>query len=137
MYMIMLINNQVVKMSGIKIEDYEQYWQKGGTYVLPVEVFNDLFYDIEQLQQENKELKELTDKLYYEHDHEFKIWVEERSTFIKFEKWLEEEIEKINDLINPKKGIKPYGEELNILETIRNVYMDCKNKLKELKEGKK
>ena len=44
-------------MSEIKIEDYEQYWQKGGTYVLPVEVFNDLFYDIEQLQQENKELK--------------------------------------------------------------------------------
>lgn len=38
------------------IEDYEQYWQKGGTYVLPNEVFNELFYDIEQLQQENDKL---------------------------------------------------------------------------------
>ena len=45
-------------MSEIKIEDYEQYWQKGGTYVLPIEIFNDLFYDIEQLQQENINLKE-------------------------------------------------------------------------------
>ncbi len=48
-------------MSEIKIEDYEQYWQKGGTYVLPIEIFNDLFYDIEQLQQENKNLKEKLD----------------------------------------------------------------------------
>ncbi len=60
-----------------------------------------------------------------------------RNILTEFEKWLEEEIKKINDLINPKKGIKPYGLELNALETIRNVYMDCKDKLQELKEGKK
>ena len=50
--------NEVGHEEIIKIEDYEQYWEKGGTYVLPVEVFNELFCDIEQLQQENKKLKQ-------------------------------------------------------------------------------
>ena len=125
-------------MSEIKIEDYEQYWQKGGTYVLPVEVFNDLFYDIEQLKRENKELKKYCCK---RNDCGGRIKENHKLTdsevLTEFEKWLEEETEKINNLINPKKGIKPYGEELNILETIRNVYMDCKDKLKELKEGRR
>ena len=56
----------------IKKEDYEQYWQKGGTYVMPIEVFNDLFYDIEQLKQKNNVLTE------------FEHWLEER---IKMETW--------------------------------------------------
>ena len=87
------------------------------------------------LQEENVGLKAVlkgTTHCYDEEEHQ-----RLRNIITEFEKWLEEETEKINDLINPKKGIKPYGEELNILETIRNVYMDCKDKLQELKDGKK
>lgn len=30
------------------MKDYDMYWQKGGTYVLPVEVFNDLYGELEE-----------------------------------------------------------------------------------------
>lgn len=29
--------------------DYEQYYQQGGTYVIPVEIFNDLLGELEEL----------------------------------------------------------------------------------------
>lgn len=38
--------------------DYEQYHQKGGTYVLPVEVFDNLLDEKEELEIENQKLKE-------------------------------------------------------------------------------
>ena len=38
--------------------EYEQYHQKGGTYVLPVEVFDNLLDEKEELEIENKKLKE-------------------------------------------------------------------------------
>ena len=31
----------------MEISDYEQYYQKGGTYVLPIEVFNELWGEME------------------------------------------------------------------------------------------
>lgn len=39
------------------MKDYDMYWQKGGTYVLPVEVFNDLYGELE-------EEKEKADRLF-------------------------------------------------------------------------
>ena len=36
--------------------NYEQYHQKGGTYVIPVEVFNDLLNEKEELDKEKEEL---------------------------------------------------------------------------------
>ena len=78
-------------MSEIKIEDYEQYWQKGGTYVLPVEVFNELLYDIERLQQKNKELKKYCCK---RNDCGGRLKENNKFTdseiLTKLEKWLEE-----------------------------------------------
>lgn len=39
--------------------DYDKYYQKGGTYVIPVEIFNDLFDNYENLikylEDKNKE----------------------------------------------------------------------------------
>ena len=90
-----------------------------------------------KLIKENEELKEENKRAYAKYINCRKTESKFEYILTEFEKWLEEEIEKINNLINPKKGIKPYGEELNILETIRNVYMDCKDKLKELKEGRR
>ena len=37
--------------------NYEQYHQKGGTYVIPVEVFDDLLDEKEELEKENQQLK--------------------------------------------------------------------------------
>ena len=46
--------------------NYEQYHQKGGTYVIPVEVFDNLLEEKEELEQEKQETisfirKELSD----------------------------------------------------------------------------
>ena len=35
--------------------DFEKYYQKGGTYVLPIEVFNELFGEIENWKKECKQ----------------------------------------------------------------------------------
>lgn len=50
------------------------------------------------------------------------------------EKWLENEIERINKLKNPKKGIKPYGEENYYYENMILGYKTVLDKLKELKD---
>lgn len=44
--------------------NYEKYHQNGGTYVIPVEVFNELLSDCAELQQENKQLKQNFNDLY-------------------------------------------------------------------------
>ena len=55
------------------------------------------------------------------------------SGFDKLENWLNNEIDRIEKMINPKTGIKPYGEELTCLRIIKNSYIYTKDKLKELK----
>ena len=47
----------------MKIEDYEKYHQQGGTYVIPIEVFNELFGELENWKEENKRLKDNWGKL--------------------------------------------------------------------------
>ena len=49
--------------------DLEQYWQQGGTYVVPVEVINYWCGEVEDLQQENKQLEN--------NWNELKKWLEE------------------------------------------------------------
>lgn len=46
----------------MKIEDYEKYHQQGGTYVIPIEVFNELFGELENWKEENQKYKEAIDK---------------------------------------------------------------------------
>lgn len=36
------------------MSDYEQYYQKGGTYVLPIELFNELFGEMENWKEQAK-----------------------------------------------------------------------------------
>ena len=40
-------------------EDFYKYYQKGGEYVIPIGIFNDLLGELEDLQQENKELSHI------------------------------------------------------------------------------
>ena len=44
-------------------EDYEKYYQKGGSYVIPVEIFNELFVDYECFKNDCQKYKEKIDKL--------------------------------------------------------------------------
>ena len=59
------------------IKDYEKilepYWQKGGRYVIPTGIVNDLLGELEDLEKENKHLLELQkdmDKQYEELENE-------------------------------------------------------------------
>jgi len=70
---------------------------------------------IEELKKENKRLNNVINEL---------------------EKWLDSEIIRIGKLKNPKKGVQPYGEENYYYENMILRYKECKDKLKELKEGK-
>lgn len=44
-------------------EDYDKYYQQGGSYVIPVEIFNELFEDYECFKNDCKKYKEVFDKL--------------------------------------------------------------------------
>lgn len=48
--------------------DYDKYYQQGGSYVIPVEIFNELFEDYECFKNDCKKYKEVIDKAikYYE-----------------------------------------------------------------------
>lgn len=41
----------------MKIEDYEKYYQKGGSYVIPTEVFNELFNELEAWKKQAKKIE--------------------------------------------------------------------------------
>ena len=43
--------------------DYDKYYQQGGNYVIPVEIFNELFEDYECFKNDCKKYKEVIDKL--------------------------------------------------------------------------
>ena len=43
-------------------QDYDKYYQQGGTYVIPVEIFNELFEDYECFKNDCKKYKEVIDK---------------------------------------------------------------------------
>lgn len=40
-------------------EDFYKYYEKGGEYVIPIGIFNDLLGELEDLQKENKELSHI------------------------------------------------------------------------------
>lgn len=44
-------------------EDYEKYYQKGGSYIIPVEIFNELLDDYECFKNDCKKYKEVIDKI--------------------------------------------------------------------------
>ena len=46
----------------MKIEYYDKYYQQGGSYVIPVEIFNELFEDYECFKNDCKKYKEVIDK---------------------------------------------------------------------------
>ena len=57
----------------MEISDYEQYYQKGGTYVLPIEVFNELWGEMENwkdtCKQKENIIKEVREYIKYQLAH--------------------------------------------------------------------
>lgn len=43
-------------------QDYEKYYQKGGSYIMPAEIFNELLDDYECFKNDCKKYKEIIDK---------------------------------------------------------------------------
>ena len=43
-------------------KDYEKYYQTGGSYIIPVEIFNELFYEYECFKNDCQKYKEKIDK---------------------------------------------------------------------------
>ena len=123
--------------------NYEQYHQKGGFYVIPVEIFDDLCEEKDELQKENQKLKdeiyksnavadtniELAEKYHkeierlksllkcdYEDNQEIMAdIIKEKQELIDYLK-VSIEIEKSNSLWSSKKRLKVYEEILSKIE---------------------
>ena len=50
----------------MKLDDYEKYYQKGGSYVIPIEAFNDFVEEMKCFRKECKQLKNELIKEYNE-----------------------------------------------------------------------
>lgn len=48
--------------------DYDKYYKKGGTYVIPVELFNELLDELEELKKNQRLTQEKRDHLHLELD---------------------------------------------------------------------
>lgn len=44
-------------------KDYEKYYQTGGSYIIPVEIFNELFDEYEYFKNDCQKYKKIIDKL--------------------------------------------------------------------------
>ena len=44
-------------------KDYEKYYQTGGSYIIPVEIFNELFDEYECFKNDCQKYKKIIDKL--------------------------------------------------------------------------
>ena len=44
-------------------QDYDKYYQQGGSYVIPVEIFNELFEDYECFKNDCKKYKEVINRI--------------------------------------------------------------------------
>ena len=81
------------------------------------------------LQEENKRLNKKYEDAVADYE-------EQKYIINELEKWLESEIDRINKLKSPKKGVPPYGEENYYYENMILRYKEVLDKLKELKEDK-
>lgn len=59
-------------------QDYDKYYQQGDSYVIPVEIFNELFEDYECFKNDCKKYKEVIDKVKeWEQTHTILVYTKE------------------------------------------------------------
>ncbi len=102
-----------------------------------LEEYEELNYQLEkrvgELLDENERLRDLCEKYEEEHRTTFEEWKKAINIINELEKWLRSEIKRLEDIQNPKKGIKPYGEEYNHYTLLIGAYDNALDKLQELK----
>lgn len=102
-------------------KDYEKilepYWQKGGTYVIPTGIVNDLLGQLEDLEKENKHLLELQKDM-------DKQYEELESVLNEVRKYVKDKIKNSFEVdcgINDKRSDRLFTETIVELQLIENI----------------
>lgn len=98
-------------------EDYEKYYQKGGSYIIPIEAFNELFDDYECFKNDCQKYKEKIDKLNKKLE-EYRMNIVNGTPYVRLEvvlnqqkefiKYLEDEIEKYDEFLKNESTYSEY-----------------------------
>lgn len=125
----------------MKSEDYEQYYQKGGTYVMPVEVFNELFEEMENWREEtkrlidiNKEHQEINGKL-REENKQYESDIKKLMYDIENLERLEKQHQELNGKLREELNI--YKNIINLFDNGKIYFNEMMEKFKELEESGK
>lgn len=103
-------------------EFYERYRQKGGIYVIPVEIFQVLLIDQEKLLEENKELKKQL-----EDANEKIILLQASEPMLNYKKALEE--------TQQKEFIKYLEDEIHSCEAVSDLLFNSNKEMKAYKQS--
>ncbi len=103
-------------------EFYERYRQKGGIYVIPVEIFQVLLIDQEKLLEENKELKKQL-----EDANEKIILLQASEPMLNYKKALEE--------TQQKEFIKYLEDEIHSCEAVSDLLFNSNKEMKAYKKS--
>ena len=103
------------------IKDYEKilepYWQKGGRYIIPTGIVNDLLGELEDLESENKHLLELQKDM-------DKQYEELESVLNEVRKYVKDKIKKSFEVdcgISDKRSDRLFTETIVELQLIENI----------------
>ena len=101
--------------------DYEQYHQKGGTYVIPVEVFDNL---LEENQSLNKQLEEY--KKWYQDELEensklSELWCDSRAKIRELENQQKEFIEYLENMLDDENDIFSVVRVKDVISKYQNI----------------
>ena len=144
----------------MSVEDFSKYYQKGGEYIMPIGIFNDLLGELEDLQQENKELSHIVaNKVISDYDIDIPLKKELNVTRLKVVtledevnryakekedliKWLEDKIkecDKIIEILNEPFYIDEVKKEISINPIIPKVlagnFLEVLDKVRENSNG--
>ena len=144
----------------MSVEDFSKYYQKGGEYIIPIGIFNDLLGELEDLQQENKELSHIVaNKVISDYDIDIPLKKELNVTRLKVVtledevnryakekedliKWLEDKIkecDKIIEILNEPFYIDEVKKEISINPIIPKVlagnFLEVLDKVRENSNG--
>ena len=78
--------------------EHEQYYRKGGTYELPIEIYNDLIEQIKEAQKERNEYKQLYENALKINQNSHKYITELEDKYVVLQQEKERLREKVNNL---------------------------------------
>ena len=103
--------------------DYDKYYKQGGTYELPIEVFNELMDRLEEQEDMLSKYRHLQTTGIDELMGENKRLNKARKTDIEYNKYLQKEIIRLNNIINELERLNKENEELKHKLKLINSYV--------------